>query len=109
MKLNPRKIERMMRQMGMQATEIDAEEVIIKTRDKEIVISQPQVTKINMMGQETFQIIGQIEEKPKKPFTEEDVRLVMKRTGASEEEVKNTLEETNGDLAQAILRLKKAT
>jgi nascent polypeptide-associated complex subunit alpha len=108
MKLNPRKIERMMKQMGMQAVEIDAEEVVIKTQDKDIVISQPQVTKINMMGQETFQIIGQVEEKPKKSFTENDVQLVMKQTGASEEEARKALEETNGDLAQSILKLKKS-
>ena len=51
MKLNPRQIEKAMKRMGIQADQIEAEEVIIKTPEKDIVISSPQVTKMNMMGQ----------------------------------------------------------
>jgi len=35
------------------------------------------------------------------------VRLVMEQTGASEEEAREELRRTGGDLAEAILRLKK--
>ncbi|MCK4335848.1 MAG: nascent polypeptide-associated complex protein, partial [Candidatus Aenigmarchaeota archaeon] len=65
MKINPKQMERMMKQMGMQMSQIDAEEVIIKTPDKEIVISNPQVSKVKAMGQETFQITGEISERPR--------------------------------------------
>ncbi len=48
--MNPRQMQQMMRKMGIQQQEIDATEVIIKTADKEIVITEPNVSKVNMMG-----------------------------------------------------------
>ena len=61
--VNPRKMQQMMKKMGIQQQEIDALEVIIKTKDKQLVFSHPQVSRVNMMGQDTFQIIGEPEEK----------------------------------------------
>ncbi len=107
MKLNPKQIERAMKRMGIQADHIEAEEVIIKTPDKEIVISNPQVAKVNMMGQDTWQITGEVEEKPRQPFSEEDIDTVANKTGASREEVTEALQATHGDLAQAILKLRE--
>ncbi len=107
MRINPRQLEKMARRMGIQATPIEAEEVIIKTPDKDLVIRNPQVSRVNMMGQETLQITGDIEERSREPFTDEDVKTVMDQTGASEEEVRQALKETGGDLAQSILKLKK--
>ena len=106
MKMNPRQLEKMARRMGMQASAIEAEEVIIRTRENDIVISDPQVSKINMMGQETWQITGQAEEKPRKPFTDEDIDTVVNQTGASRGEVEAALEAAHGDLAEAIMNLK---
>jgi NACalpha-BTF3-like transcription factor len=37
--------------------------------------------------------------------TEEDINLVMQQTGKSYEETKKALEESEGDLAKAILML----
>ena len=107
MKLNPKQVEKMMRRMGIQSQEIQAEEVIIKTPEKDIVISNPQVSKVNMMGQETFQIIGEISEKEKSKITEQDIEMVMNQAGVSREEAQEALEATQGDLAESILRLKK--
>jgi len=110
MRINPRQLEKMAKRMGIQAVPIEAEEVIIRTPDKDLVVRNPQVSKVNMMGQETLQITGEIVEQPRasaEPFTEEDIKTVMDQTGASEEEAKQALEETNGDLAQSILKLKK--
>lgn len=106
MRINPRQIERAMKQMGMQSTQIDAEEVVIKTADKDIVISNPNVTLVNAMGQESYQIVGESEERPKEKFVSDDVKMVMEKAGASEEEAKKALEE-EGDIATAILKLKK--
>ena len=39
--MNPRKMQAMMRKMGIAQQEIDATEVIIKCPDKEIVITEP--------------------------------------------------------------------
>lgn len=106
MKLNPRQIEKAMKRMGIQQQEIDAEEVIIKTHDKEIVITNPQVSKVNMMGQDTFQVSGDINERSLQKFSQEDIKMIMEQTGATEEEAQRVLEETQ-DIAESIVRLKK--
>jgi nascent polypeptide-associated complex subunit alpha len=106
MKINPRQMEKMMRKMGIQSVSIDAEEVIIKTPDKDIVIKNPQVSRVNAMGQDTFQVSGDVEEREREGFNSEDVETVMEQAGVSEEEAISALKETN-DLADAIMRLKK--
>lgn len=45
--------------MGIQQEDIDAEEVIIKCSDKTIIIKNPSVQKVNMMGQKNYQISGE--------------------------------------------------
>lgn len=106
MKLNPKQIEKAMKRMGIQSQEIEAEEVIIKCSDKEIVITNPQVSKVNMMGQDSFQIVGEVSERSGGGISEDDVKMVMDQTGCSEEEARKSLEET-GDIAESILKLKK--
>jgi nascent polypeptide-associated complex subunit alpha len=108
--MNPRKMGQMMKKMGIQQVEIPATEVIIKTEEKDLIITNPQVSKVNMMGQETFQITGEVHEQEKSTapeISEEDIKTVAEQTGCSEETAKTTLEETEGDLAEAILKLKK--
>ena len=107
--MNPKQMEKVMKQMGIKSENIDAEEVIIRTAENEIVISNPQVTKILMSGQETFQISGEISERAKEaeqPFSEEDITLVMEQTGKDEETVKQSLVQNQGDIAKTILDLK---
>ncbi|ERG99254.1 MAG: nascent polypeptide-associated complex protein [Haloquadratum sp. J07HQX50] len=55
--MNPRKMKQMMKQMGIDVTELDAEEVIIKTAETELRFSDPQVTRMDAQGQETYQIM----------------------------------------------------
>ncbi len=105
MKINQRQLEKAMKKMGMQTTQIEAEEVVIKGPDKDIVITDPQVTLMNAMGQQSFQIVGNVEERSKEKFNEDDVKMVMEKTGASREDAKNALDK-EGDLASAILKLK---
>ena len=104
--LDPKKMQAMMKQMGMAQEEISASRVIIeKTDNTKIIIENPSVTKIKMQGQETFQIAGDIsEETAEIGISEEDIQTVVEKTGASEEKAKETLERT-GDLAEAILEL----
>lgn len=97
-----------MKRLGIQQQEIDATEVIIRTADKEIVITEPQVSKVNMMGQETFQIAGKIHERATSTtpdITDDDVKTVMEQAGVSEGKAKQALEESKGDIAEAILKL----
>jgi len=106
-KINPKQMEKAMKKMGVKQQEIDAVEVIIKTSDKELVINNPHVTKVNMMGQESIQITGDIEERDLKFYKEEDVKTVMEQANCSEDEAKEALEKSKGDLAEAILNLKQ--
>lgn len=113
--LNPRKMQQMMRQMGIQQVDIPATKVIIKSEEKDIIIINPSVQKVNMMGQETFQISGEVhEETPREALpasesapeiSEEDVKTVMAQAGASEKKARKALEEAQGDLAKAIIDL----
>ncbi len=97
-------LKKAMKRMGVKQDEIEAEEVIIKTKDKDIVISNPSVVKVEMMGQESFQISGEVREKSS--ISEEDIETVMEKAGVSKEKARNALEKTGGDLAEAILSLK---
>lgn len=108
--VNPRQMQQMMKKMGIQQVEIPATEVIIKGETKDIVITNPQVSKVNMMGQETFQIVGDVHEQERSSapdISEEDIKTIMEQTGVDEKIAKETLEETKGDLAESILKLKK--
>ena len=103
-KLNPREMEKIMKKMGLKQEEIEAEEVVISCKHKKIVIRNPQVTKVNMMGQETLQIIGDMEEEEISGFKDDDIHIVMDQTGCNREEAKNALEKEK-DIAVAILYL----
>ena len=108
--MNPRAMKQAMKRMGIQQQDIEATEVIIKTEDKEIVIANPQVAKVNMMGQETYQVVGEAQERAisKEPeINEEDIKTVMEQTGADQEKAKETIQKHNGDLAAAIMELKE--
>ena len=104
--LDPKKMQAVMKQMGISQQEIDASRVIIeKNDDSKIIIENPSVTKIKMQGQESFQITGNIREETSAPsISEDDIQTIMEKTGCSKKDAKAALEET-GDLAEAILKL----
>ncbi len=103
--INPKKLQGMMKQLGINQEEIDAVRVVVEKSDGgKLVVDNPSVSKVTMQGQETLQVIGEIREESADGFTEGDVKLVMEKTGKSEEEVKKVLEETN-DIAEAIVKL----
>ena len=107
--MNPRKMQQMMKQLGIQQVDIPAIEVIIKTKDKNIVITNPSVAKVNMMGQENFQISGDVHEEEVSSvpdISEDDIKTVMEQAGASRLAAKKAIEDARGDLAEAILNLK---
>ncbi|MCG1002360.1 MULTISPECIES: nascent polypeptide-associated complex protein [Halobacterium] len=121
--MNPQKMQQMMKQMGIDVDEIDATEVVIKQADgDQLVFDNPDVTKMDARGQETYQIIGEPEtvesageieaeadvEAPGESgggIPEDDIELVVQRTGATEADARAALEATDGDLAAAISRL----
>ena len=104
--MNPREMQKAMKRLGIRQEEIDAELVIIKTAGRDLVIKNPQVSRINMMGQETIQVVGDITEvESENAISEDDIATVAAQTGCTKEEAANALEESNGNLAEAILKL----
>lgn len=108
--MNPREARRMMQRMGMNMDAVaDVKEVVIRTPEKEIVIEQPEVAILQVQGQKIYQVAGgKVSEKAaerKFNVSEEDARLVADQTGKSVEEARKALEESQGDLAKAILLL----
>ncbi len=102
--LNPKKMQAVMKQMGLSQEEIDSARVIIEKEDgSRIVINNPSVIRMKIQGQESFQITGNISEETGN-ISEEDIKTITEKTGCSEEEAREALEET-GDLAEAILKL----
>jgi nascent polypeptide-associated complex subunit alpha len=101
--INPKKMQAMMKQLGIKQEEIEALRVIIEREDGNIIIENPSVTKVNMQGQDTWQIMGEASEE-EAGVNEDDIKLVMEKTGKSEEEARKALEETN-DIAEAIVKL----
>ena len=104
--IDPKKMQQMMKQMGIKQEEIDASRVLIEKNDGgKIVIDNPSVVKIVMSGQESWQISGEAREESAEGFSDEDVQLVMEKTGKSEKDVRDVLGEADGDMAEAIIRL----
>ena len=126
--MNPRKMKQMMKQMGIDVTELDAEEVVIRTADEELVFSDVQVTRMDAQGQQTYQVVGDPEVREagetagaveagddgtesdeaadgEAGIPEDDVELVATRAGVSKSDAREALESEDGDLAAAIARL----
>jgi nascent polypeptide-associated complex subunit alpha len=108
-KINPRMMQQAMRQMGMKQEDLDAVEVVIRLRDRDLVISPAGVAKVTMMGQESFQVSGPVKERSRSAvpdIQEDDVKTVMEQAGVDEATAKKALKEAKGDIAEAILTLK---
>ena len=102
--LNPKKMQAMMKQLGIKQEEIeDAQRVIIEREGGNIIIENPEVSRVEMGGKETWQISGDVSEE-EVGLSEDDVKLVMEKTGKGEDEVRKVLDETH-DIAEAIVKL----
>lgn len=118
--LDPNKMQQMMKQMGIDIDELDAEEVIIRTPDEELVFTDADVQRMDAQGQETYNVVGEPERRERGESSEtdssesddgedgipqDDIDLVAQRAGASESDAREALEATDGDLAAAIEHL----
>ena len=106
--VNPRQLKQMMKQMGMSQEDIEATEVIIKTPEKIYKFDSPEVQKVTMQGQTTFQIVGSYSETESEfeaNISDDDVKMVSEQAGVSENEARKALDETKGDIAEAIVKL----
>ena len=124
--MNPRKMQQMMEQMGIDVTEIDAESVTITTTDGEqLVFDAPEITRMDAQGTQTYQIVGDpdrqeaagaagavesgnadgSDDSGDDEIPESDIKLVASQTGVSPGEAREALEAADGEPAAAISRL----
>lgn len=103
MNVDPRKMQALMKQMGIENNEIDAEKVIIELKNgSQIIINSPAVTEIVMQGNRSYQIAGEISYNEGLKILEEDIEMVSSTANISKEKAKQLLEENQGDIAKAI-------
>jgi len=122
--LSPKQISRMMKKMGIQQTDLEGvKEVIIRFEDKEWLISDASVGIVKQAGSESYQVSGTktergltttgVSEESIVPVQNEieipieDAALVAGQTGVDIEVAKEALKQTDGDLAAAILKLRR--
>lgn len=119
--LDPNKMQQMMKQMGIDIEELDAEEVIIRTSEEELVFTDADVQRMDAQGQQTYNIVGEPDRRDRdesgeeasagdesdaeEGIPQEDVDMVMSAAGVSEDEAREALEATGGMPADAIERL----
>ncbi len=123
-RVNERQMRMMMKRLGMTTEEVDGvEEVVIRTRDQEHVLKQPEVTILTVQGVRTYQVVGEVEVRPRSAGLQdsrspdspaatprsgppdEDVQLVVEQAGVTREEAIAALEAAGGAPAEAILSI----
>ena len=102
MRIDPSLIKNLMKQLKME--DVPAKRVIIERDEGNLIIENPDVKKMDVQGKSVFQISGQVIEEEIVEISEDDIKIVMEKTGCSEEEAIEALSET-GDLAEAILKI----
>ena len=113
-RMNPRQMKQAMKKMGITQSEVpDVSEVIIRTKNNEIVISNPQVICVDMSGNKSYQITGVESVRPLSESSEdagpsipeEDIELVMSQTGCTREKAVEALGAVDGQPAEAIIKI----
>jgi len=106
--LDPRMMKQAMKRMGIKQDDLDASQVIVKLKNSQLVFDNPEISKIDMSGNVSFQLSGEFREESldkSVEINEEDIETVVLQTGCSKEKAIETIKETNGDLAEAIMKL----
>jgi len=125
--MDPRKMQQMMEQMGLDFEELDATEVVIRLEGgEELYFDDVDVTNMEAQGQTTYQVVGEPTRREAGAgeggadggggedgsegdgggaIPDADVEIVAQRTGAGEDAAREALEAADGDLAAAVDRL----
>ncbi len=104
--LDPASMERMLKQLGIKARRIDADEVIIKGSAGDLLLKGVDVVEMNMQGKKVFQIsASHIEELS---YNSDDIELVSQEAHISRELAEDFLKKAKGDVAEAILLAQEA-
>lgn len=113
--VNPRQMQRTMRSMGIKQTQVtDVVEVIIRTKNNDIVIKPADVLCIDMQGSKSYQVSGVENIMPAGSagsaadgpvFAAEDIELVMSQTNCDRDKAIEALEACDGEPAEAIIKI----
>ncbi len=91
-----------MKQMGVKMKRLDVKEVVFLFEDgTRWIFRNPEVVETEAMGNKAFQVIGS----PEEDINEEDIKIIMEKTGVDRERALEALKKSKGDIAEAILML----
>ncbi len=96
-----------MKKLGMNVEQIDdVQSIVIKTPKGTWIFDSAEVSAMTMQGATTYQIVGTPRFEPAAAeIPKEDVTMVAAQANVSEEKAKAALIATNGDIAEAIMKL----
>jgi len=116
---DPSKMQQMMKQMGIDIEELDAEEVVIRTAEEELVFTDAEVQRMDAQGQQTYNVVGQPETRERagpsavegeaetddEGIPQADIQMVADKAGVSTGRAREALEAVDGRPVDAINRL----
>ncbi len=105
--VNPKQMKAMMKKLGMKMEQLeDVERVVVYTKKGNYIFENAEVVSTTMQGATTYQLSGEMRfEEAETVIPEEDVAMVAEQASVSKEAALAALKETNGDIAEAILKL----
>ena len=107
--MDPRQMSMMMKKLGIDVQDVhDVQEIVIRTPSKDYVFHDATVSIMKAQGTETWQISGTpkvVDHEVRLAVSDEDVKMVMEQTGATQKKARGALEKAGGDLAEAIVSL----
>jgi NACalpha-BTF3-like transcription factor len=98
------KAMKLLEKLGIATKPIEATQVEIRTKEKIIRVSNPEVLQTYLMGRDVYQVAGEVQEF--KLPTEAEIKKALAKTGAKRPEIEMKLAELNYDLARAVDELK---
>ncbi len=113
-RMNERQIRRMMQQAGIKSSDMDG---VIRVdfifQDKKISVKNPQVTILDIQGTKTYQVVGgqevtgevEASQSQVSDINEEDLNLVVQKTGVDREKAMEALRKNGYKPAEAIIAL----
>lgn len=114
-RMNERQIRRMMQQAGIKSSDMDGViQVDFIFSERKISVKNPQVTILDIQGTRTYQVVGgqevsgeaaEASKSKDSDINEEDINLVMQKTGVEREKAVESLRKNGYKPAEAIIAL----
>ena len=114
-RINDRQMKQAMKKMGLKQEPVPGVvEVIIRTKDKDIVIRNADVICVEMGGSKSYQVSGPevVMEHGEDgvpvevvTFPDEDIEIVMSQTGCDRDKAIEALKAADGQPAEAIMKI----